>query len=75
MSILNDFINQYDDGRSKSYFCLSCTLLPLETLKSVQKEAGKTTRDFALKEKNKLLKGLLQAEAEKIQIDLKLKHK
>jgi hypothetical protein len=32
MGILTEFLNNFDDGRSKSFFCVSCALLPLDKL-------------------------------------------
>lgn len=38
MNILKDFLARYDDGRSKSFLCISCTLLPLDKLQEVHRE-------------------------------------
>jgi hypothetical protein len=32
IDILTNFLKNFDDGHSKSFFCLSCTLLPLDKL-------------------------------------------
>lgn len=75
MDILTDFLNNYDDGHSKSLFCLSCALLPLDKLHEIQKIIGIESNPFSLKEKNTLLKNRLQMIAETLKIDLKLNNK
>jgi hypothetical protein len=37
MDILTGFLSNYDDGRSKSFFCISCALLPIDKLMETQK--------------------------------------
>lgn len=75
MNILNDFLTRYDDGRSKSFFCISCTLLPLEKLIEAQKFMFASNDSFDIKEKNKKLKEKLLMIANDCKIDLKLNHK
>lgn len=36
MDILTLLLNRFDEGRSKSFYCLSCTLLPLDTLRDIK---------------------------------------
>ncbi|MFH0895813.1 MAG: DUF3795 domain-containing protein [Bacteroidota bacterium] len=75
INILNNFLNHYDDGRSKSFFCICCTLLPLDVLQETQKFAKKLKEESNLKEKNKQLRNKLQRTAEELKIELKLKNK
>jgi hypothetical protein len=75
MEILVDFLTDYDDGRSKSFFCLSCTLLPLDKLQEVHSFIYNHFDSSSLKEKNKLLKDKLQMIADYLKIDLILIHK
>ena len=75
MNILKEFLDNYDDGRSKSFFCISCALLPLDELQETHRficDLGDST-DF--KEKNKLLKYKLQMIADILHIDLRLNNK
>lgn len=75
MDILTFLLNNYDDGRSKTYFCISCALLPFEELlKSLVYMDGKGG-SLTVKEKNKLLKSELNASAENLGIQIKLNHK
>lgn len=73
--ILTYFITNYDDGRSKSFFCLSCALLPLENLKKIQRIAIEYNDSPNLKEKNKRLKDILTKTANELKIELTLRSK
>ena len=75
MNILRDFLANYDDGRSKSFFCISCALLPLDKLHEAQKFAYNFIDSLDIKEKNKLLKDKFQVIASDLKIDLKLNKK
>jgi hypothetical protein len=75
MELLTDFLDNYDDGRSKSFFCLCCALLPLDKLQETHRFIDSPGDSLIIKEKNKQLKGKLQMIAENLKIDLKLKNK
>lgn len=76
MDILTDFIEKFDDGRSKNYFCLSCALLPIDKLQDAQGFINsKQNNNLTIKEQNRLLKDQLQLIAENLNIDLKLNRK
>ena len=74
MNILSDFLSNFDDGRSKSFFCISCTLLPLDKLMKASEFALKID-NIELKEKNKRLKEYLTKIAGELNIELKLNKK
>jgi len=75
MKILFDFLQKYDEGRSKSFFCISCALLPLDKLEEAHEfiETMDTATD--IKDKNRQLKDNLQKKAENLGIVLKLNRK
>ena len=75
MDILTDFLDEFDDGRSKSFFCLSCTLLPLDKLQETEQHMSDFKDLTKIKEKNKLIKKKLLTVAENINIILKLNNK
>lgn len=75
MNILKDFLDNYDDGRSKSFFCISCALLPLDSLQEIALLAQKQGNAMILKEKNKNLRDMLQSAADEMGITLKLNNK
>ena len=71
MNILSDFLSNFDDGRSKSFYCLSCTLLPLDKLMKASEFAQKID-NIELKKKNKRLKEHLTKIADELNIEMKL---
>ena len=75
IKILTDLLENYNDGRSKSFFCLVTALLPLDTLRNAQKFAHDLDIHLTLKERNKRLKDKLKSLAKAINIELKLRHK
>lgn len=73
--ILHYLLTSYDDGRSKSFYCISCALLPLDKLQEIYDHALKLDKDLELKEKNKHVKNLLMKIADSMKIELKLQNK
>ena len=75
IKLLEIMIENFDDGRSKSFFCISCALLPLEKLLETHRYINSISDSLVIKEKNKQLKDKLHLIAENLQIDLKLNNK
>lgn len=75
MNILKKFLTDYDDGRSKSFFCISCALLPLNKLEESESFANKFSKAENIKEKNKQLKNKLNSIADNMNIKLALNNK
>ena len=64
IELLYKFIKNYDDGKSKSFFCLALTLLPIKDIKTAIKEIDR--HENKVKDKKslaKLLKDILQQKA------------
>jgi hypothetical protein len=72
MDILKYFLAHYDDGRSKSFFCISCTLLPLDELQDAKVYLKNIKDSKNNMEKSKLLKDRLLKIASELRIELKL---
>ena len=71
---LKYLIDNYDEGRSKSFYCTSCQLVPLDKLKEALAEAEvKIAEDTHLKEKAKIVRAAISHMAESLGIDLKLR--
>ena len=71
---LRYLLANYDEGRSKSFYCTSCQLLPLDKLKEALKETEtEITRDTPLKEKARILRALISQVAGGLGIDLRLR--
>jgi Protein of unknown function (DUF3795) len=75
INILEDFLKNYDDGRSKSFFCLACALLPLNNLNEIHTEFKNDNKPTDNKAANKQLKDSLQTAANELNIELKLRKK
>jgi hypothetical protein len=73
MKLLQEMITEYDDGRSKSSFCLSAALLPTADLEAALAEAGRRrTKDQQQDPKKaaELLKAELRTKADKAGVEL-----
>jgi len=75
MNVLTELLSNYDDGRSKSFFCLCCALLPVDKLLEASEFAQKIGDNIELKEKSKLLRDYLMKIADLLSIELKLNRK
>lgn len=75
--LLETMLKRFDDRRSKSFYCIAATLLPLETLEKSLDNANQKikadTKPDDVKTKAKILKNILNQYAQKEKIELKLK--
>jgi hypothetical protein len=80
MGLLERMLQDFDDGRSKSFYCIATTLLPVTELETLINEAehkikvGKVKADDT-KTKAKILRELLNGFAAKGGVELKLRSK
>lgn len=76
MDILTDLLTNFDEGRSKSFFCISCTLFPLDELIALHRFIQEEPPDIIdLKERNKQIRDLFTATAHRLNISLMLRKK
>jgi len=75
MGVLRAFMADFDDGRSKSFFCLACALLPLTVLLEADTFAAGLDRALPLKQRNRELKAVLTGMARESNVELKLRRK
>lgn len=78
MEILDTILREYNEGRSKSFYCLASTLLPLADLRKAliemeEKIKTEDNEDIEIKEKSTLFKKLINQRAQQTKIDLKLR--
>ena len=71
--LLNEMLQDFNDGRSKSYYCIAATVLEIEELKDVLTEARKNSYGLEIKSKSKVLHSELDEVARKKDYWLKLK--
>ncbi len=57
---LKEMLMEFNDGRSKSYYCIAATLLKIEELEDVLKKARQQSKEMQSKEKAKVLRSLLE---------------
>jgi hypothetical protein len=71
---LRHLLANYDEGRSKSFYCTSCQLMPLDKLRqALRKVEAEVTQDMRLKEKAKTVRAAISNMAESLGIDLRLR--
>lgn len=74
MGFLRHLIANYNDGRSKSFYCTSCQLIPLDKLKEALADAEtKMDEDTDIKERAGLARAAIGEIADSLGIDLKLR--
>ena len=74
LKFLRHLIDNYDEGRSKSFYCTSCQLIQLDELKQSLADAEATiTEDTDIKEKAEIVRTSIGNLADSLQIDLKLR--
>lgn len=75
VNILEFLINNYNDGRKKSFYCMTVNLLNLADLKRIMEQIDKKIKnqDIDIKEKIKLIIDLFESKAKNKNIDLKLR--
>ena len=74
MEFLGYLLKNYDDGRSKAFYCISCQLLPLDNLKAtVAENEMKINQSANIKEKSRLIRAAISRLADTLGVDLKLR--
>ncbi|MBN2153156.1 MAG: DUF3795 domain-containing protein [Candidatus Lokiarchaeota archaeon] len=80
LRVLEHFLGHYDDGRSKSFYCLASTLLSIPALGVARKEADEKTTGVGTdpadqKAKARVLHDILNSHAGRERVDLRLRRK
>ena len=77
IKILNDLLNNYNDGKRKSFFCIAVNLLELTDIKCIMKHLREDTKSNGLtkKEKSIIAVKLFETIAKEKNIVLKLNRK
>jgi len=52
-------LQYFNEGRSKSYYCIAATILEIEELENALHKAKKESRGLGIKEKSKVLHSLI----------------
>ena len=70
---LKEMLRKFNEGRSKTYYCIATTVFGTEELKHALNEAKKKTQGLEAKEKSRILHSILDEIAEKKHYYLKLR--
>jgi hypothetical protein len=70
---LKKMLSGFNEGRSKSYYCIAATMLSLVELHSALKEANQSSNGLNLQEKSKILHAILNQIADEKNYSLKLR--
>ena len=78
IELLETMLKQFDEGRSKSFYCIAATLLPITDLESALNNSRQKLKTDKIglddaKTKSKILKGVLNDFAAREGIVLKLR--
>ena len=74
-NLLRKMLDQFNEGRSKSYYCIAATVLKIDELKESIVEAKNNSKSLDIKEKAKLLHSMLDNIASRNNYYLKLRKK
>lgn len=73
--LLWKMLDEFNEGRSKSYYCIAATVLEVDELEEALEEARSGSKDLNIKEKAKLLHSILDRIAAEKKYYLKLRKK
>ena len=71
--LVEEMLQNFDEGRSKTYYCIASTVLEISELEAALKQVKELNEKLDVKGKSRLLHGLLDVVAEKKQYCLKLR--
>jgi len=57
--LLNEILQEFNEGRSKSYYCIASTVLEIEELKEALDRAKNGSDELTIKDRSRLLHSLL----------------
>lgn len=64
IALLEEMLNEFDEGRSKSYFCIAATVMEIDELKEAVAKARKDSAGLDIRGKSKILHAILGEIAE-----------
>ncbi len=71
--LLKEMLRCFNEGRSKSYYCIAATVLEIEELEKVLRKAKEESKGLEIKEKSKVLHSLINEVAKRKNYYLKLR--
>lgn len=71
--ILAVMLNQFNEGRSKSYYCIAATILEIDELKKIIPKAKELSEGMSIQDKSKVMHSLINSVAKDKNYNLKLR--
>jgi TPP-dependent trihydroxycyclohexane-1,2-dione (THcHDO) dehydratase len=71
--LLKEMLADFNEGRSKTYYCIAATVLEIKELRQALNEAKTQSQTLNVKEKSQILHSILDRIAEKKHYCLKLR--
>jgi hypothetical protein len=71
--LLKEMLQEFNEGRSKSYYCIAATVMDAEELKGAIAQAKRTSKGLGLKERSKVLHAAVDGIATRKGYRLKLR--
>jgi hypothetical protein len=71
--LLGEMLKEFNEGRSKSYYCIAATVLEIEDLEKSLAEARKQASELGPKEKARILHAILDRVADRKKYCLRLR--
>jgi len=71
--LLKEMLQEFNEGRSKNYYCIAVTVLEIEELKKSLSEAKEQSKGLEIREKSKVLHSMLDAVADRKHYCLRLR--
>jgi len=72
-TFLKEMLQEFNEGRSKSYYCIACTLLSTDELGEAMEKAGQASEGLSRKEKSRVLHALIDEIARRRKYHVKLR--
>ena len=72
-NLLREMLREFNEGRSKTYYCIASTVCEIKDLKRILNEAKEQSKGLDIKKKSNILHDLLSQLAEKQNLILKLR--
>jgi hypothetical protein len=71
--LLSVMLNEFNEGRSKSFYCIAATVMSIQELKQSITQAKKESKNMDIKEKAKILHSIINGVAAKRKYHMKLR--
>jgi hypothetical protein len=59
-AVLEEMLSEFNDGRSKSFYCIAATVMKIEELQDILAKARQQSKEMTIEEKAKIMHSLLE---------------